>query len=60
MIKSPFKRSSRPEVFHKISVLKSFAKFTENTCTRVFFTGNFAQLLRTPLVKNTPGRMFLT
>ena len=59
-LKPSSKRSSRPEVFYKISVLKSFPKLTENTCARVFFPGNSAKLLRTPFLKNTPRRMFLT
>ena len=34
-------RISRPEVFCKKGVLKSFAKFTENTCARVSFIIKF-------------------
>ena len=51
-------KSSRPEMFCKKDVLKNLAKFTGNTCARVFFfkkrlwhrcfSVNFAKFLRTP------------
>ena len=41
-IKPSSERSSRPEVFYKINILKSFSKLTENTCARVNFPENFA------------------
>ena len=46
-----------PEVFCKISILKSFAKFTGNTCARVTFLIKFQAKACNCFKKETPAQV---
>ena len=47
-------KSSPPEVFCKKGVLRSFAKFTGNTCARISFFNRFVGLRPATLLKQRP------
>ena len=60
LLLKPYYKSSRPELFYKMGVLKKFAKFTgKYLCVRIFFK-KAAGWRPTTLIKRHPSRgMFL-